>query len=151
MTHYGEGEPRGGGNLPPGSPYVELSRGRTRQEDLESSDINNIIKRYWKTKELPVDGREYFFADVSEMPDYQTALHMIEHGKEAFSHVKPDIRARFDNDAAKFLDFTSDPANRDELVDMGLLDAPDEVTELAARAGDATRDAIADPAEEPAE
>jgi len=150
MSYYAEGEPYGGGNLPPSTPYVEKSPGRTRQDDLESSKIGNIVKRYLKTRELPVTGREAFFADVSSMPDYQTAFGILEAGANAFKQLPAEVKTRFDNDPAKFLDFTNDAGNRDEMVTMGLLDAPDEVTAAAAIAGDAARTAASDPAPEPA-
>lgn len=139
MTYYADGEPYGGGNLPPSTPYVEKSPGRTRQDDLAASEINNIVKRYNRTRELPVVGREAFFADVSEMPDFATAFETIHKGEKAFMQLPAEIKSRFGNNPAAFLDFTNDPSNRDEMVEMGLLDAPGEVTQEAAEQGDAAR------------
>lgn len=139
--NYGPGEPHSAASKPPSNPYKETSKGRTRQSDLQMSDINTIMAKYQKTGELPTKGREAFFANVSEMPDFRTALDMVHAAEDAFMSLPASMRARFENDPAKFLDFTTNPANRDELVSMGLLDAPDEITEQAAEAGDAARDA----------
>lgn len=127
---------------PPSTRYVEKSPGRTRQEDLERSNINNIVSRYHKTGELPVKNREVFFADVSALPDFQSAMEIVDKAREGFMSLPAVVRALHDNDPAKFVDWTADPANRDEMVRMGLLDAPDEVTEQAAIAGDQARDGL---------
>lgn len=121
MTHYAEGEPYGGVNLPPNTPYEELSEGRTRQEDLPGADINNIMAKYRQTGLLPVRDREAYFADVSEVGDYRTVKNRILAAEGAFMELPPHLRKRFNNDAAEFLDFTSNPDNRDEMVEMGLM------------------------------
>lgn len=135
--------PYGGRNKPPNTPYVEDCKGRTRQDDLKFSNINNIVSRYKKTGELPVKNREAFFADVSAVPDFQTAMNLVDAAREGFMSLPAELRAKHDNNPAKFIDWTSNPANRDEMVKMGLLDAPDETTEAAAIAGDAARTASA--------
>lgn len=140
MTWYAEGEPYGGNNMPPSSPYVEKSKGRTRQDDLERSNINNIIKRYKSSNELPIQNREAFFADVSSMPDFQSAMNLVDAAREGFMSLPAEVRAIHDNNPAAFIDWTSNPDNRDEMVRMGLLDAPNEVTEAAAVAGDVARE-----------
>lgn len=139
--YYQEGEPYGGRNVPPSTPYVEKSPGRTRQDDLKASNINNIVKRYQRTGELPVKNREAFFADVSAVPDFQTAMNIVDQAREGFMSLPAEVRAKHDNDPAKFVDWTADPANRDEMVKMGLLDAPNEITADAAIAGDLARKA----------
>ena len=140
MTNYSEGEPRSARNLPPTTPYIEKSEGRTRQDDLQKSNINNIVGRYMKTGELPITNREAFFADVSALPDFQSAIEMVDKARAGFMELPAEVRSMHDNDPAKFIDWTSDIANRDEMVKMGLLDAPNEVTEAAAKAGDAARE-----------
>lgn len=148
--NYGKDEPRSAANKPPSRPYTETSKGRTRQDDLKAVDINNIMKRYVKTGELPVRGRGAFFADVSAMGTFREAIHSVHAAEDAFMQLPPDVRARFNNEPADFLDFTSNPANRPELVTMGLLDAPDETTQAAAEAGDKAREQAAAAATDPA-
>ncbi len=139
MTRYLEGEPYSGNRFPPSTPYVEKSEGRTRQDDLERSKIGNIISKYKATGELPRVNRESFFADVSGVPSFQEAIAIVDRAREGFMQLPAELRAKHDNDAGKFVDWTSDPANRQEMVKMGLLDAPDEVTKAAAVAGDEAR------------
>lgn len=132
-------EPRSAGNLPPSTPYEEHSPGRTRQEDKAAADINHIMAKYERTGLLPVTNREAFFADVSNAPDYRTAIERVHAVEDAFMQLPAKVRARFNNDPSSFLDFTADPANRDEMVKMGLIEGPDIDTEQ--EAADAQRQA----------
>lgn len=109
-------------NPPPKSPRLEYGPGRTRQSEAAACDINNIVERYHKTGVLPVVNRQMWFMDVSEVGDYRSALEQVERGEKAFMQLPPKVRARFMNDPAEFLDFTSDPANREEMVEMGLIE-----------------------------
>ncbi len=94
----------------------------TRQSEAASCNINKIMEKYEKTGVLPVMKREEFFADVSSMGDYRQALSQVQMADEAFMELPAKLRARFENDAAMFLDFCSDIANREEMVELGLLE-----------------------------
>lgn len=94
----------------------------TRQSEAGATDINKIMAKYEKTGVLPHTNRQQFFADVSTMGDYRTALDNIRTADEAFMELPAQLRARFENDAAIFLDFCSDPTNREEMVNLGLIE-----------------------------
>ncbi len=123
-THYT------GTDTPP-KPRVGIDppwgKGKTRQSEAKATNINTILAQYDRTGLLPQDGREALFVDVSEMPDYRTSLDWIRSADEMFMQLPATLRARFDNEPAEFLDWTSDPANRDEMVELGLLPKPDVV------------------------
>lgn len=98
----------------------------TRQEFKDECDLGKIIARFTATAE----GREQLalakgylggrFEDVSQVPDYRSAFDYVKRADEAFMRLPPNVRTRFDNDPAAFLDFVDNPANLDELVAMGL-------------------------------
>lgn len=100
---------------------------RTKQSEAKATNINTIVAQYDRTGVLPTDGRQALFADVADAPDYRTALDLIRNAEELFMDIPATVRARFENDPAVFLDFTSDPDNRAEMVEMGLLEAPEPV------------------------
>ena len=105
----------------PGTENLEPSM--TRQSELESSDINSIMARYKTTGYLPTgDEREAFFADVSEMGDYRTAMQHMLDAEAFFMSLPSELRAEFENDTAQFLDFVSNDENHDRMVEMGLLE-----------------------------
>lgn len=113
----------------------------TRQEFKDECDLGKIIARFSASPE----GREQLemargfissrFEDVSDIPDYQTALNHVKLADEAFLRLPPLVRTRFDNDPARFLDFVDDSRNLDELRAMGLanpkVESPVKATEVA--------------------
>ena len=60
----------------------------------------------------------------SAVPDFQEALNIVNEANALFGSLSSDVRKRFDNDPAKFLEFCNDPANGDELVSLGLRERP---------------------------
>ena len=47
-------------------------------------------------------------------------MNQIIAAQEAFNSLPSDIRKKFDNDPAEFLEFVSDEKNNDEMIQMGL-------------------------------
>lgn len=98
----------------------------TRQEFKDEADLGKTIKRFAKTPEgrVALQNAQGFvsgrFEDVSEIPDYRTALDQVNAANRKFMALPAIVRKRFDNDAALFLDFCSDPKNIDELRKLGL-------------------------------
>lgn len=93
----------------------------TQQQFKESCDINNIIKTYTLTGELPLSKKVGQFLDVSHVQDYQTALHTVFEAQRAFDDLPSKIRSRFENDPNKLLAFIEDDANIAEAQSLGLL------------------------------
>lgn len=109
------------GNPPP-KVRLECGPSKTKQGHKKECDINEIMAHYKKTGYLPVTGRQAFYADVSEMGDYRSALDNVIRADRAFGQLPAELRKRFDNDPAKFLDWCADPENRDEMVELGLVE-----------------------------
>ena len=113
---------------PPPSPSLKCEDASlTRQEFVQEADINNIMKRYADGMPLPSGNRQPIYGDFSEVPDYQKSFDIVSHAQEAFAALPSDLRARFDNDPGKLLQFLSDDSNRDEAVELGLVSKPAEV------------------------
>lgn len=94
----------------------------TRQSEADAADINKIMARYEKTGVLPVSQREALFIDVSEMGDYRSAVEQVELVNEYFRQLPAKVRAEFDNEPARLLDFMSDPANEARARELGLVE-----------------------------
>lgn len=109
---------------PPPKELLVCSKGegKTKQSEAKACDINVIVKRFHKTGVLPIANRSAFFADVSQMGDYVTVMGHIREASEAFERLPSKVRKQFDNNPGLFLDFCADPANRQEMVDMGLIE-----------------------------
>jgi len=99
----------------------------TKQSFKDECDINIIMKRFRKVQGADflnryqgyLDGQ---FGDFSGVQDYRTAIEQIQQARGVFDALPSKVRSRFENDPAQFLDFVHNPANRDELVAMGLTD-----------------------------
>lgn len=108
---------------PPRTPLDGFDKSRTRQSEAKACDVNVIMARFEKTGVLPVVNRQAFFADVSELGDYRSVVHNIRAAEDYFMSLPASVRARVDNDPAQFLDWVSNPDSRDELIQLGLLEA----------------------------
>ena len=93
----------------------------TQQQFREQCDINNIIKNYTQTGELPLSKKVGQFLDVSHVQDYQTALNTVIEAQSAFDNLPSKIRSRFENDPNQLLAFIEDDANYAEAQTLGLL------------------------------
>lgn len=115
-------------NPPPKVPRVQdWGPGKTRQSEKAACDINKIVGRFRKTGILPAGVRQGIYADVSTVTDYREALDRVMVADKAFMMLPAAMRAKFANDPAEFLDFCSNPANRDELVELGLVPKEESV------------------------
>lgn len=95
-----------------------------KQSEKDSSDVNNILKRYEKTGVLPDLIREDgHYGDYSDVLTYQESLAVVSHAQEQFAALDAHVRLRFNNDPAEFLAFATDPKNAKEMRDLGLLKA----------------------------
>lgn len=97
---------------------------RAQQQFIDECDINTIVRRFGITGQLPTDVRMPLQGDFTEVVDYQTAHNMLIAADAAFMQMPAEVRKRFNHDAAAFVDFCSDPANRDEAIKLGLIDIP---------------------------
>lgn len=113
----------------------------TLQSQAAEADINFILKRFNVTGVLPEGKRVPTYGDFSEVVDYRGALDLIRAADQAFMSVPADVRARFSNDPATFVEFCSNEANIEELRRLGLAPPREPVAPAAAAAGQGGADA----------
>src|SRR6266850_197815 len=94
---------------------------RTQQHFAEEADINTIVRRFGLTGELPVNVPMLLQGDFTNVFDFRSAMDMVVSARESFMEQPADVRARFDNDPQKFLNFVSDKSNLDEAIKFGLV------------------------------
>lgn len=101
----------------------------TVQSERDETDINLIVERYQATGLLPVtNATPQWGVDVTDAPTYQEAVQVVIDAERMFMSLDAKMRKQFDNDPAQFLAFVDDPANGDELIKMGLREAPKQTT-----------------------
>lgn len=98
-----------------------------QQHLAEECDINYIVERFGVTGQLPEAGAYTpTYGDFTGIGDYRQALDAVSAADAAFMALPANIRERFDNDPALFVDFCSstDPADRSEAIELGLIPPP---------------------------
>lgn len=99
----------------------------TQQHLAEECDINYIVERFGVTGQLPeAPTHTPTYGDFTGIGDYRQALDAVMAADDAFMALPAKIRERFDNDPALFVDFCSstDPADRSEAIELGLIPPP---------------------------
>lgn len=122
----------------------------TVQSDAKDADINTIMARYQKTGQLPALGRLPSYGDFDVVNDFRSALELVRQGEAEFMRLPAAVRADFGNDPAAFSEFASNPANHEELLDMGIL-APEVADELKKKIASAKAPPAAGNVREPRE
>lgn len=93
----------------------------TRQEFAAECDINILMERYEKSGVIShVNQRTPQYLDLGDVPDLQTAHHIIQNATAEFMALPASVRREFDNDPMQFLKFADDPANIDRMRALGL-------------------------------
>lgn len=105
---------------------------KTIQSFRDECDINTIMSRYMKTGILDhVNRYQGSYEDVTDSFDYRDSIDRVRAAEAAFGSLPAAMRKRFDDDPATFLDFVADPANRDAMMEMGLIPKPPAIAEGA--------------------
>lgn len=95
-------------------------KGRTKQAMKAECDINLIVASYKRTGTVAHMRRtvaDYGFAPAVTLQEALDSLHVAE---SLFMELPAKVRKRFNNDAGSFLAFVQDPANLDEMVELGI-------------------------------
>lgn len=98
-----------------------LDKSLTQQQFGDEVDINTIVKRFNLTGQLPTSFNMPTYGDFTGISDYHSALNIVREADEQFLSLPAHIRARFDNDPGKLIEFLEEPDNRDEAVKLGLV------------------------------
>lgn len=93
-----------------------------QQHMRDECDINVIVERFGVTGELPAAPLEPTYGDFTGVSDYHSALNAIRASDEAFMALPAKLRAKFDHDPNALLEFLQNETNRDEAIELGLID-----------------------------
>lgn len=103
-----------------------------QQHFKDECDINTILQRFNITGMLPESPLSPRYGDFTGINDYHTALNRVMAAQDEFELLPAQIRARFDNDPSKLIEFLEDETNRPEAEELGLVEkAAAEVVEAA--------------------
>jgi len=109
----------------------------TQQHQKDQADINYIIDQFNVTGILPTAPVSPQYGDFTGISDYQSALNAVIDAQDEFMSLSATVRARFDNDPANLINFLNNDENRQEAIELGLLE-PIEQAAIAAPNEDKT-------------
>lgn len=96
----------------------------TKQADAAATDVNNIMNRWINRGIAPLpDGRIPRYGDFSDGADFADALNQVREAEAQFAMLPAHIRDHCDNNPERFLTMVYDPTRRQELIDLGLIEA----------------------------
>jgi phage internal scaffolding protein len=93
-----------------------------QQHFKDECDINNILRQFNITGLLPESPLSPRYGDFTGITDYHSALNAVMAAEDGFMALPADIRSRFMNDPEQLIEFLNDPANKDEAIQLGLVD-----------------------------
>jgi phage internal scaffolding protein len=98
-----------------------------QQHFKDECDINNILRQFNITGQLPENTLSPRYGDFTGISDYHSALNQVIAAEDEFMSLPAQLRARFDNDPAKLIDFLDNQENKDEAIKLGLVNPPVEL------------------------
>jgi phage internal scaffolding protein len=97
---------------------------RAQQHHKDECDINVILERFGKTGQMPVNAISGTYGDFSGVHDYHTALNTLIAAESEFDSLPANIRKQFGNEPANLIEFLNDPKNKDQAIELGLVNRP---------------------------
>lgn len=94
----------------------------TKKSFAADADINNVMKKFRATGQLPQLMKNPQYGDFSDVSSYQESLDTVMVAQTQFAALPAHVRERFQNDPSRFLAFVGDEKNLDEMVKLGLAD-----------------------------
>ena len=104
-------------------PVDKQGESLTVQSQTEDTDINVIMKRYGVTGKFPENPRPPEYGDFTGITDFRSAVEAVELARSQFMEFPAELRARFENDPQRVMEFLENPANFDEAAKFGLIKA----------------------------
>lgn len=98
---------------------------RTDQSFAQITDVNNIMANYVKTGQIKhLAKTQGLYADVSQIPDLDSALTQVTKAQQAFDNLPSHLRTRFGNSPVEFINFLQNNENREEAIKLGIIPKP---------------------------
>lgn len=102
---------------------IHVGETKTQQQFKDDCDVNVILKRLIRdpNPQHLLNAKQGLYLDLTQMPDYQQALHTVIDAQNAFLTIPSETRQRFNNDPSRLIQFLQDPKNHREAVELGLM------------------------------
>lgn len=97
----------------------------TDQSYAKEADANYILRKFKATGVIThLAKKAGRYADCSAIPSLHESLVAVKEAERAFADLPAVIRKKFDNDYKKLALWMCDEKNREEAIELGLIDKP---------------------------
>lgn len=95
----------------------------TQQQYKDQVNVNKIMEKYKKTGTITHvrNAANGVYLDLTEIPDYPTALMQVQQAQQMFEQIPAHIRMKFSNDPGQLITYLKNPDNLQEAIKYGLL------------------------------
>jgi Chlamydia-phage Chp2 scaffold (Chlamy_scaf) len=90
------------------------------QSQKDEADINNIVRNFGITGQLPSGANIPTYGDFEGVNDYRSAIEAVRAAELAFHQLPAALRLELENDPQRFLEYCVDPENLPKLRELGL-------------------------------
>ena len=122
----------------------------TEQSHKGECDINKIMAKYQRTGLWPERLDTPRYGDFSSEVSFHDTMNKVREAEEDFMSLPPDIRSRFNQDPGELIGFLSDPENREEAIELGLLPDPEKEQQVLREASPGPEPIHPEPGDTPA-
>lgn len=95
---------------------------RTQQSFANEVNINMIVAKAKARKPVMQDTRQPLYGDFSNIKTFHEQRNAIIEAENAFMTLPAAVRKKFGNDVGKLLEFVADSKNKDEAIELGLIE-----------------------------
>lgn len=129
---------------------LNTGKGLTEQGHKKECDMNYILRNYHKNGIIRHAKTYQGTYDDITIQDFQAAQLLVKGAEKMFNDLPANLRNKFDNDPGKFYEFTNNPANKDEMIKLGMIRGNDGLKADATPSGAPTKEAETPPPTPPA-
>ena len=124
---------------------------KAQQQFKADADINTIMKKFQKGEAIDHYAKHKLVYGEATPTDYHTSMNIVRNAETMFMELPSNVRNRFENDPAAFLEFVQNPENVSEAqaLGLGLAPAAQATVDTAIAADVATQEKQADIPQEP--
>lgn len=127
---------------------------KTQQQFKEEVDINKMVEKARRGIAPTSSGRKGVYSGdeiIGDGLDYQAAMNRVLEARDKFMELPAKVRLKFQNDPAQLEAFLADVKNRDEAIELGLIEKKVVVSDPTDRIVEAIEKGPKKPAKPPVE
>ena len=92
----------------------------TEQSHKDACDIKNIMHKAEKTGMVAhIKHTQGQYLDLVNRPDYHESMNQITQAQSMFETIPAGVRAKFENNPQKWMDFVTNEDNRESMIEQG--------------------------------